>query len=297
MSRVSLACLLLVACSAPPDAGADAGRDIGPREDAGGDDAPTDAGGGRSGIDGERDRLLATYLAYLRSRPGFTQTNGLGSDLSSVCALWDTATPATRAVFLTITDRMDGSRLADGTSMLEHVETLYRVVGGEGESATDRGACGGDGNRMFVSIDAALRDALIAANVNRGARLPTGAYDVGDVVPSSFWRDSHDAAGPHAPFTMSDETDGGAPRGQIHFFEDPGSPAASAPLGRTDLMDLVDPDALEMDQDYDCVHASNPLCDYTFYGPACLPRTTLPGIDLYGASYRPVDTTWRPLGC
>lgn len=261
-------------------------------------DVPDDASTARSGIDGERDRLLSTYLAHLRSRPGVTQTNGLGAELPDVCALWDAATPATQAVFLTLTHRLFGSTLADGSSALTHVATLYRVVGGEGESASDPGSCGGaEFNRMIVSIDPTLHAALLAASRNRGARGPSGLYDLADAVPSSFWRDSHDLGGPHGPFTISDETDGGAPRGQVHFFEDLAGAEAMAPLGRTDVESLVDPYALEMDQDYDCAHASSPLCEYTFYGAACLPRATMSGLDIYRDGYGLVDPSWRPAGC
>jgi hypothetical protein len=62
-------------------------------------------------------------------------------------------------------------------------------------------------------------------------------------------------------------------------------------------MDLVEPYALEIDQDYDCVHNSNPSCSYTFYGPLCAAKPTLLGVDLYGASYGAVDLTWKPAGC
>jgi hypothetical protein len=55
--------------------------------------------------------------------------------------------------------------------------------------------------------------------------------------------------------------------------------------------------ALEIDHDYDCVHASNPLCRYTFYGPACLPATPLLGVAMYAARYGAVDLTWRPRAC
>ena len=37
-------------------------------------------------------------------------------------------------------------------------------------------------------------------------------------------------------------------------------------------MTLVDPYALEMDQDYDCTHNSNPDCSYTLLRPGCARR-------------------------
>jgi hypothetical protein len=52
-----------------------------------------------------------------------------------------------------------------------------------------------------------------------------------------------------------------------------------------------------MDQDYDCVHSSNPLCEYTFYGAACFPQTTKLGLDIYVDNYGSVDPDWMPIGC
>ena len=54
---------------------------------------------------------------------------------------------------------------------------------------------------------------------------------------------------------------------------------------------------MEIDQDYDCVHASNPLCDYTFYGPLCAPATTASGVEIYEGNYGSYLPTWAPAGC
>lgn len=260
----------------------------------------TDASATSTSLDAERDRLLATYLARLQASPDTSQSNGLrGRDLADVCALWDAMPPSSQAVFLTVTARLGGARLgSDGSLALAHVTRLHRVAGGGGESASDVGTCGGgENNRLVVSIDPTLHAALRAANDRAGATLPGGERDLADVIGSSFWRDSHDLAGPHAPFTESDETEGGAPRGQVHYFRDPSGGAALAPLGRTDVEALVDPFAMEIDQDYDCVHASNPLCEYVLYGPACAPRTRQTGVEIYGDTYGVVDLGFRPSGC
>ncbi len=270
-------------------------------------DAPsTDASDGGSGgcvdtLDANRDRLLATYLAYLQAHPG-AQSNGLdGATLGSVCALWTQLHPSDREVFLTLTARMQGSSLgSDKSSMLWHVVRVYRVVGGQSATASDPGSCGGgEYNRMIMSMDAALHAALVAANTSQGAAGPTGAFDIADIPADSsrFWRDSHDVGGPHAPFDLSDETQDGAPRGQVQYFRDPTSSAANAPLGRMDLTTLVDPSALEMDQDYDCVHNSNPGCSYVTYGPLCAPEASKIGIDLYESSYGSAESGWHPSGC
>jgi hypothetical protein len=258
---------------------------------AGGDAAvaPADA------LDTNRDRLLATYLAYLAAHPG-AQSNGLdGATLAGVCDLWSRLHPSDRDVYLTLTARMQGSRLgSDGHSMLSHVTRVYRVVGGQSATASDPGSCGGgEYNRMIMSMDGALHAALVAANTNKGAAGSGGAFDLADVPGGSsrFWRDSHDVGGPHAPFDLSDETESGAPRGQVQYFRDPTSSAANAPLGRTDVTTLVDPSALEMDQDYDCVHNSNPSCSYVTYGTLCTPQPSKIGLDLYESSYGPIESS------
>jgi hypothetical protein len=191
---------------------------------------------------------------------------------------------------------MEGSHLArDGSTMLDHVTRLYWLTGGTGTTQTDPGSCGGAGNRMMMSIDATLHAELVAVNAAQGG--PAPARTIGDVIASSFWRDSHDLGGAHAPFDQSDETEGGAPRGQVQYFEDPASAAATSPLGRPDLMTLVDPLAFEIDQDYDCTHNSNPLCSYTTYGQFCALKPSLTGVAIYGMTYGAVDLLWKPAGC
>ncbi len=261
-----------------------------------GTDAPA-SGSDATSIDAQpatdRDRLLATYLAYLKAHPG-AQTNGLdGAQLADVCALWSKLDPSGQGVFLTVTARLEGSVIAaDHTTMLSHVTKLYRLVGGDGATATAPGSCGGgENNRMIMSMDAALHDAQAKAFAMQGGGVITDANHTG------YWRNSHDLGGTHAPFDQSDETNDGAPRGQTQYFKDPASTAANAPLGRTDLQTLVDPYALEMDQDYDCTHNSNPMCSYTLYGPLCAPKSSKLGIDIYGDDYGAVDRTWKPTGC
>jgi hypothetical protein len=162
-------------------------------------------------LGGARDRLLASYYAWLETQPTVMQSNGLvGEDLASVCDLWNGLDPSSQSVFLTITHRLYGSILAtDGSRMLDHVVTLYRVIGGQGATAADPGTCGGgEYNRMIMHEDAELQAAQLAANGDQGAT----PYDLADVVSTSYWRDSHDLGGPHAPFDLSDETNSGESR-------------------------------------------------------------------------------------
>lgn len=244
-------------------------------------------------LDGNRDRLLASYYAWLEADPNTPQSNGLlGANLHSVCDLWNGLDPSARDVFRTITHRLWGATLADSTHALSHVTRLYRIIGGQGATATAPGSCGGgEYNRMIMQQDMALHTGQAAANARQGAT----PYDLADIT--TFWRDSHDAAGPHAPFDLSDETNDGAPRGQTQYFRDPASTVANTALGRMDLMTLVDPYALEMDQDYDCTHNSNPDCSYVFYGPACAPEANEPGTQIYGGKYGDFEAAYKPTGC
>lgn len=259
-------------------------------------DAPmivTDAPGGFADtLDGNRDRLLATYYAYLEAHADTRMTNGLlGSDLHSVCDVWSALQPSARDVFLTLTHRLWGSKLADGTHALSLVTRVYRIAPGTAATATDAGSCGGEGNRLIMSQDPRLHAAQLAASTHKGAQ----PYDLADIT--TFWRDSHDLGGPHAPFDLSDETDDDVPRGQTQYFRDPTSTAANTALGRPDIMDVVDPYALEFDQDYDCTHNSNPDCSYTFYGPICAPETSQPGTQMYSSKYGDFEPAYKPAGC
>jgi hypothetical protein len=243
-------------------------------------------------LDGQRDRLLATYYDYLEAHASTQMTNGLrGSDLHSVCEVWSALQPSARDVFLTLTHRLYGSKLADGTPVLDLVTKVYRIAPGTSATATDTGSCGGEGNRLILSMDPRLHTAMLAANTRQGA----SPYDIADIT--TFWRNSHDLGGPHSPFDLSDETDDDVPRGQTQYFRDPASTIANTALGRPDIMDVVDPYALEIDHDYDCAHNSNPDCSYVFYGPVCTPAASEAGTTLYSDKYGDFGATWRPSGC
>jgi hypothetical protein len=249
---------------------------------------------------GNRDRLLATYFDRLKSIPDVQQSNGLiGRDLASVCDMWNRLDASSQNVFLTLTARLQGSVLgSDGTAALDHIVAVHRIIGGEGASGADPGSCGGgEFNRMIMSMDGQLHGALVAASDNEGDENDAGVFDIADIQEDSSWRDSSDVAGPHDPFDLSDETEDGAPRGQVHYFRDPASPVANTPLGRIDVADVVDPFALEMDHDFDCAHNSNPSCEYTFYGRFCSPQSTKRGTDIYTGNYGDFEPGWRPAGC
>ena len=246
-----------------------------------------------------RDRLLESYLAYLKERPA-PQSNGLsGESLTSTCDLWQKLAPSPQLVFLTLTARLQGARMStDGSSMLRHVTKIYRIAGGEGATATDHGSCGGvEANRMIMSMDSDLQAMLVRVNHAQGKDAgKVLVHDIGN-QSNAFWRDSHDLGGPHSPFDLSDETDRGAPRGQLQFFKDPSSSKAKAPLGRADLAELIDPLALEMDQDYDCPHNSNPACEYVTFQALCLPAPPKRGTAIYSDNYGTFSADWQPASC
>lgn len=308
---VAASALLFAACGGGTDSGikdaplaVDAGAEGGPAppSDSGGADAPASPDSTVPAADtlaSNRDRLLATYLVHLKANPA-PQSNGLaGGTLTGVCDLWKKLAPSPQSAFLTLTARLQGSKLAnDGASMLVHVTRLYRIAGGAGATSTDPGSCGGgENNRLILSMDSRLQESLLSANANKGAKGAQGKPDIADLSPGTFWRDSHDLGGAHAPFDTSDETDVDGPRGQVQYFKDPASSAAKSALGRTDLLALVDPFALEIDQDYDCPHNSNPLCPYTLYGALCFPGPSKLGSALYSEKYGSFDPTWQPTDC
>lgn len=217
-------------------------------------DAPTD-----EVLAVHRDRLIAT--------------------LGEPCATWAAMDDSQRAVFTTITHRLFTSRAPDGSTLLAHVTRIYVVLGG-GSSGT---TCGGaDNNRVFVATDAMLHGWLVET-WNDGTPLA----DDGE----STWIHTRDAAGPHDPFDASVETDTGLrctlifedgdsrpPTAQAHFFE--GAPVA---FMRGDASLPSDPFMLEIDQDYNCVHDSNPTCrDF---------------LDRYRTNHGDFECAWVPSGC
>jgi hypothetical protein len=284
--------------------GGDAGNDVQTPTDSGPTDAAKDAPVNTAclgdTLDANRNRLLESYYEFLKASVTTPQSNGLsGSNVTSALDVWKKLDPSSQNVFLTLSARMQGSVLGkDGSSMLSHITKIYRITGGQNATSTDPGSCGGgEYNRMIMSMDMTLHDAQLAANTHLGALQGNNKYDISDVISSSYWRDSHDAAGPHTPFDLSDETNGGAPRGQTQYFKDTTSTLAKSALGRQDLMTLVDPQAIEMDQDYDCAHNSNPLCSYTFYGPACIPASSEIGTKIYTDTYGSYGASYSPASC
>jgi WSC domain-containing protein len=231
---------------------------------------------GADSLDSNLNRLFETWRA--RNMPSVEP-----------CTAWRAGLDQSqRMVFLTITHRLTHSRLSpvavppnsfiaplkdayqpDGRTPLDNIGAVYAIAGGHGPVAGpgDRGSCGGsDNNRLFMSMSYPLWLAFCLANVthegNPGPLL--------DPANNRAWRDSSDLGGPHDPFEASDETSYGSPRGQVHFwparlnaegtYQVPPEPA-STPIYRRGVEGITDPYMVEMDQDYNFIHDSNPLCD------------------------------------
>jgi hypothetical protein len=192
---------------------------------------------------------------------------------------------------------------ATGGTMLSHVPELYAIRG-------TYGGDGGDESRVFMSMDQDLYIAQVVANFTQvddsgysGWSKSTLESNVWGGVPFyDYIRNSHDYGGPHSPFDDSNESKGGrtdspgSPTIQSqwwspHFYYDGNnqpvydwSPYAGgrafSPIGRPGVYGVVDPYAIEIDQDWDLFHHSDPthgdfsqqyIQDYGDFGPNWVP--------------------------
>jgi hypothetical protein len=243
------------------DSGVDAGMAADAPADAGRDVESSDAAG-------------APRLAELRDRLFGTMT-------ATPCATWASMDASRRAVFLTLTHRLFLSRTPDGMTALDHLDRLHLVLGGGSSGST----CGGaENNRLFLSMDTYLWERMVET------WSATGAIEDGG---GGVWVHTRDAAGPHDPFDASIETDSGLrctllietsgsrpPTAQAHFFL--AGSAVRVERGAGISLD-VDPEMLEIDHDYNCIHDSNPTCrDFE---------------DRYRTHYGDFECDWIPSSC
>ncbi|TMQ11247.1 MAG: hypothetical protein E6J91_23635 [Deltaproteobacteria bacterium] len=236
-----------------------------------------------------RVRLFDTWIA--RNRPGTER-----------CAAWAGLSWSEKQVFLTITHRLSryilarptlcvagicsnsyNPQYAAGATMLSHLRQLYAIRGfySGTESCGVFPFCGGDHgdeSRLFFSMDHDVYGAMALAHVwaiddagyQGWSRAPLITDVQGGVPYYDYFRNSHDAGGPHAPFDWSDESKGGrtdspgSPTAQTQFWSadsswlPSGGGAASSPVYRTGVWGVVDPYLLEIDQDWDLCHHSDP---------------------------------------
>ena len=222
-----------------------------------------------------RNRLFADWAA----RKGY----------SDVCQAWNSLSHPAKGAFLTLTHRLQISYLPDYSVPLDHATKLYSILGDP-----DNDCHGGDDNRIFVSMDDYLWEAMAYANL--------GYVTTIDANGNPDWKWSSDAAGPHAPFDASNETSYGHPRGQTHFWiSDYGFYYG---VCRADLNCIVDANILEMDQDYDWNHPSSTECTYDTGGcDQCESGASRAGFDdgtgrmIYERQHPGANYNWAPPNC
>ncbi len=257
-------------------------------------------------LDANLNRLFETWRA--RNAP----------DLDACTAWRQRLDRSQQVVFLTITHRLTTSQLQpvsvsptavyyplyeayvpDGQTPLDHINAVYSIAGGHGPTpGSGTGSCGGgDNNRLFMSMDHQLWLAFGLANATSGSVGNQGPLL--DPWNNRAWAETSDPMGAHDPFDASDETSYGSPRGQVHFWTPrtnpertayliPLEPASPGQVWRPGVEGVSDPYLIEMDQDYNFLHDSNPLCsdfleDY---------------IENHGSSGpEPIDVDWEPEAC
>jgi hypothetical protein len=220
-------------------------------------------------IDQNRNRTLDTYSRHRGAKDR--------------CTFWAAMTIVEKGIFLTHTDMLghrsclenasvppaqmgngacapgscncvdaEPCSCAVGSAMaLDHVFSIWAVNGSDTSCCGGLDCCngGGEWHRTFFSAD----DRLIGYYRDINAGLPE-------------WAASTDFGGPHAPFTQSDETVPGSPRGQTHFWKVDGD---ASPLQRNGVVGVIDPHVVEIDNDYNWIHDSSPEGYYSStYGRA-----------------------------
>jgi hypothetical protein len=220
-------------------------------------------------VDHNRNRTLDTF-AQRRGAP-------------DRCGLWSTMTIVEKGIFLTHTDMLGHRSCLENASVppaqmgngacsptscncsgsqpcscpvgsamaLDHVFSIWAINGSDTSCCTGVNCCngGGEWHRTFFSAD----DRLIAYLRDINAGLPE-------------WANSNDFGGPHSPFTQSDETIPGSPRGQTHFWS---ADADASTLQRNGVVGVFDPHIVELDNDYNIIHDSSPEGYYSStYGRA-----------------------------
>lgn len=194
-------------------------------------------GPGPTPVNISRDRLLDTMVDATHA---------------TRCDVWTGFDAVQKGVFLTLTDLLGGRSWltedpagprmgADLDMALDHVERFVAVLGTLNCSRAQ--CCGGAGHRVFFVADAQL----IAALRDTNAGLP-------------MWGSSLDLAGPHDPFTSDSETSIRQPTGQAHFFA---TDADAVVVVHDGVPMISEPHLVEIDIDYNVIHDSNPVCDYS----------------------------------
>ncbi len=229
---------------------------------------------------------LTAVVSLDHNRNRLLDTLALVKGYSDRCSLWNSFTDVQRGIFLTHTDML-GSRscmenssiysnglnsgsncdssapcnCAAGSDMaLDHVFKIWSVNGNDPSCYCVKGAngyncCNGgtDWHRTFFGAD----DYLIGYFRNWTYGLPE-------------WGGSGDPGGPHAPFNNESETAKGSPRGQAQMWS---YNWQASVLNRPGVVGVYDPQIIELDNDYNALHDSNPEGEYSgTYGRAVYKR-------------------------
>ncbi len=255
----------------------------------GGNGATTTGGAGQGGngaTGGEGGTIVAGPSTFAvqtvdHHRNRLLDTLALRLNAADRCTLWNTMTTVEKGIFLTHTDMLghrsclenasvpssqmkgrtcnssectcttsDACSCAAGSEMaLDHVFKVWAVNGTDPTCCSGTDCCNGgaEWHRTYFSADLKL----IAYFRDVHAGLPE-------------WSESGDFAGPHDPFTQSDETQQGTPRGQVHFWT---FDSQASVLDRNGVEGVLDPHIVELDNDYNILHDSNSEGTYSFtYG-------------------------------
>jgi hypothetical protein len=265
-------------------------------------------GGTLTALDNERIRLFDRWIAH--HAPGENRCAAWGGLSWSERQVFLTITHRLSLYVLARPPFIDDGHLVSappayalGGTMLSHIPELYAIRG-------TYGGDGGDESRVFMSMDRDLYIATVVANFTQvddsgytGWSKSTLPSNVAGGVPFyDYIRNSHDYGGPHSPFDYSNESKGGrtdspgSPTIQSqywspHFYYDANNNPvydytpydggrANSPIGRPGVEGVVDPFAIEIDQDWDLFHHSDPtngdfseqyIRNYGDFGPNWVP--------------------------
>jgi hypothetical protein len=202
---------------------------------------------GVASLDDDRDRVLETYAGV--------------QAVADRCAAWSKLDDVQKGIFLTHTDMLGNRSCMENAGActdlaLAHVFKLWAINGSDPtcsctKTSTGYNCCngGGEWHRIFFTAD----DLVIQYLRNVSAGLPE-------------WGASSDLAGPHDPFSQSDETGTGSPRGQVHFWA---KDSDASTLTRNGVKGVSDAHIVELDNDYNILHDSNPEGCYGVFGLGC----------------------------
>jgi hypothetical protein len=207
-------------------------------------------------------RVLSSHSSYIDAPVTHTIRSSDGANCDTGCTLsGDFICPWGHTIYndesvTAETCRLCGGCYTDVTqdnteTLLDHATVLYSVNGPD-----PGGGCGGgEFNRVFLGFN----------EIGKGKIR-------NHTIAGGTWHSSDDCAGPHGPFTASENVgwgNGPAPPWcsiaqeygpQRHHWRYDHEMVSTD--GRRGLCGVMDPSLTEIDIDYNWVHDSNPMCSY-----------------------------------